>query len=131
MGWFVLRLDGIPILNIGEGEASWVLEGDPQPRGVVSVDVKLMGADDWEIATTQPLPESLRPHGRGASQGTAKFVIIPSRTITGNAGEEQQAFFVEMHLVERLVVHCTVTIGEPQAIDEVAFDLTHLTAQSS
>jgi hypothetical protein len=128
MDAFVLRFDNVDPNN---GEAIWELEGDPQPRGVVSLTVELMGPDDSKVATAQPSPKSLRPYGLGASQGTINLDLVPATPGYLDTVEKEVAFWNKLVLVDRLILHCTVTIGEPQPINEVAFDLTHLAAQNN
>ena len=128
MDGFVLRFDNVDPNN---GEAIWELEGDLQRRGVVSLTIELMGPGDSKVATAQPLPESLRPYGLGASQGTINLELVPATPGYLDTVEKEVAFASALELVDRLILHCTVTIGEPQPIDDVVFDLTHLAAQNS
>jgi hypothetical protein len=128
MDGFVLRFDNVDPNN---GEAIWELEGDPQPRGIVSLTVELMRPDDLKVATAQPSPESLRPYGLGTSQGTINLELVPATPGHLDTVEKEVAFASELELVDHLILHCTVTIGEPQPINEVTFDLTHLAAQNN
>lgn len=92
-------------------------------RGVVSIAVEMMGPDERPIATGQPWAETIRPFGLDASQGTVAFDIVPNQPGSLDTGEKAQAFMAEFALIEHLVVHCTVTTGDSQRINEVVFSL--------
>jgi hypothetical protein len=123
MDGFGLRFDQIWIPNIESGDARWALDGDPQPRGLVSLTVEMMGPDEQLIATGQPWAATIRPFGLDASQGTSGFAVIPNQPGYLDTAEKAQAFMAELELVDHLIIHCTVTTGDSQRIDEVVFSL--------
>jgi hypothetical protein len=126
---FALRFDTLEIQQIGGGDMAWTLEGDPQPRGIVSVEIEMLGPDGSHIASTEQASRPARTFGFDATTGLIGFGIVPGRLVL-NTAEDNDAFSDELRQVEKLVVTATVTIANPVPIDEVSFDLTFLPVQN-